>query len=153
MERAKSMQHLPKTPYTSKHIKISRKKKEKSKSRTFERSLNKSSDSYQDYKKLQVDPKTLPKDTKSIKNMFLALKTKSIPIDLVPAYAKFLENKRPSKSRIFSDFNTKELIHKLSDPFTHSIIFDIETEKQELVGTIVLTETLGGRAGRLKYQM
>ena len=79
---------------------------------------------------MQLDSKSLPKDSKQIKNIFLALKTKSIPIDLVPAYVKFLENKRPSKSKIFSDFNTKELINKLSDPFTHSIIFDIETDKQ-----------------------
>lgn len=152
------MHNLPKTPYTRKQIKISLKKrqskdKSRSKSRVIQKSLDKSIDSYQDYAKMKVDPKTLPKDSKQLKNIFLALKTKSIPLDLVSAYVKFLENKRPSKSRIFSDFNTNELIRKLSDPFSHSIIFDIETDKQQLVGTIVLSEALGGRAGKLKYQM
>lgn len=50
VERAKSMQHLPKTPYTRKPIKISlrkRQQKNKSKSKTFEKSLNKSTESYQ----------------------------------------------------------------------------------------------------------
>ena len=71
--------------------------------------------------------------------MFLGLKIKSIPFDLIPAYAKHLESKRPIKSRIFSEFDTKILIKKLSDPFIHSIIFDIFTEQQALVGTIVLS--------------
>ena len=64
---------------------------------------------------------------------------------------KHLEGKRPLKSRIFSDFDTKALTRKLSDHFIHSIIFDITTEDNRLVGTIVLSETLGGRGGKLKY--
>ena len=57
------------------------------------------------------------------------------------------------KSRIFSDFDTRRLTIKLSDPFVHSIIFDILTEENVLVGTIVLSESLGGRGGKLKYSM
>ena len=45
------------------------------------------------------------------------------------------------------------LTMKLSDPFIHSVIFDITTEDNSLVGTIVLSETLGGRGGKLKYCM
>ena len=101
-----------------------------------------------------MEPKiNLPKDANQIKKIFLKLKIKSIPIDLVPAYVKHLESKRPVKSRIFSDFNTKFLTMKLSDPFIHSMIFDITTEDNTLVGTIVLSETLGGRGGKLKYNM
>ena len=81
----------------------------------------------------------MPKDPKQIKKIFLNLKVKSIPIDLVSAYVKHLESKRPVKSRIFSDFNTKLLTLKLSDPFIHSMIFDITTENNTLVGTIVLS--------------
>ena len=78
---------------------------------------------------------------------------KSIPLDLIPVYIKHLENKGPIKSKMFTDFNIKHLITKLTDPFIHSIIFDIHTEQKVPVGTIVLSEALGGRAGRLKYMV
>ena len=71
--------------------------------------------------------------------MFLTLNAKSIPIDLVGAYAQHLEGKIPVKSRIFSEFDTKALAEKLADPFVHSIIFDICTQQNVLVGTIVLS--------------
>jgi hypothetical protein len=157
-ERAKSMQHLPKTLYTRTNLKASLKAKKrfgcsKSKSRSA-RSLEKSRDSYQDYAKVAAEPKlVIPKNSNEIKKMFLALKTKSIPIDLLPAYVKHLDSKRPVKSRIFSEFDTKMLIKKLSDPSAHSVIFDIVTEQHVTVGTIVLSESLGGRRGKLKYMM
>lgn len=74
-----------------------------------------------------------------LKSMFLGLSAKSIPIDLVQAYVRHLESTLPEKSRIFSDFDTKALAKKLSDPFTHSIIFDITTENHAPLGTIILS--------------
>lgn len=88
-----------------------------------------------------------------MKKTFLTLEAKSIPLDLIGAYVKHLETKRPIKSKIFTSFNINNLVRKLTDPFVHSIIFDIHTEHKVPVGTIILSENLGGRAGKLKYMV
>jgi hypothetical protein len=78
-------------PYTRK-VRVSLPKvRRKDKSKSIEKSLSKSRDSYKEFQKVQSEQVSeLPTNSNDLKKIFLGLKAKSIPIDLVTAYVKHL---------------------------------------------------------------
>lgn len=70
---------------------------------------------------------------------------------MIIPYVKHIVAQQHKISHSFTEYNTAELLKKLSDPFIHCIIFDVLTEKQEHLGQVILSESISGRGGKLKY--
>jgi hypothetical protein len=90
---------------------------------------------------------------KDVNSIFLNLKAKSIPYDLIVPYIKHISAQQHTTSHSFTDFKTVDALNKLSDPFIHCIIFDVLSEKQEHLGQVILSESISGRGGKLKYHV
>lgn len=66
---------------------------------------------------------------------------------------KHISAQQHTTSHSFTEFRAEEVLRKLGDPFIHCIIFDVLTERQEHLGQVILSESVSGRGGRLKYRV